>query len=105
MKITKENINQLNIDNIIKTSDINLLNALLTDINEINKISGNNLYIDIQDFHNEYSAERTEPCPDNFGYYSIRSEKIPCEKIGDFYNIQDLDNAILIIYDYITILK
>ena len=104
MKITKDNLKDIFIIKNIK--DVKLLYALLDDINEINDklTSDKQLYIDIQDYHDEYSPERTDPCPDYYGYYTIRSEKKPSEIIGDYYDINDLDNAILIINNFINLI-
>lgn len=104
MKITKDNLKDIFI--IKNTKDITLLYALLDDINEINDklTSDKQLYIDIQDYHDEYSPERTDPCPDYYGYYSIRTENEPYEIIGDYYDINDLDNAILIINNFINLI-
>ena len=104
MKITKDNLKDIFI--IKNTKDVTLLYALLDDINEINDklTTDKHLYIDIQDYHDEYSPERTDPCPDYYGYYTIRSEKKPSEIIGDYYDINDLDNAILIINNFINLI-
>ena len=55
-----------------------LLYALLLDLAEINnsleKKGYDKIYIEYQDYHNEYSPERTDPCPDYYGTYKIYSE-------------------------------
>ena len=50
-----------------------------------------------QDWHNEYSPERTDPCPDYYGYYRICSNK--GHQIGVEMTLEELDNAIMIISD------
>lgn len=102
MKITIENINNLNISN----SNKSLLKALLIDVEDLNNIATNanqeykKLYIDFQDWHNEYNAERTDPCPDYYGYYTLRFEKNPNEKCGIEMNLEDLDLVICSLYNY-----
>jgi hypothetical protein len=96
MKITKENVDKLN----ILDNDKRLLNALLLDIAEFNNeldnqnLSNKKLYIDYQDYHNEYSPERTDPCPDYFGYYFLRFENNPNATCGVEMSLDELDNTI-----------
>lgn len=100
MKLSKENILTLP----VSKEDRKLLISLCDDIEEINRISGLELYIDWQDFHDEYSVERTDPCPDYYGYYSIRTEN--GNIIGsDPCNIQDLDETCCSIYSVIEELQ
>ncbi len=103
MKITKENINELNILNVDKC----LLNALLLDIDEFNNeldkqnLSNKKLYIDYQDYHNEYSPERCDPCPDYFGYYFLRFENNPNETCGVEMLLDDLDKTLCVLINFI----
>lgn len=96
MKITKENVNELNIDDYSK----HLLNALLIDLIELNNeldkqnLSNKKLYIDYQDYHNEYSPERTDPCPDYFGYYFLRFENNSNATCGAEMTLDELDNTL-----------
>ena len=48
---------RINTDNIVllPESDRNLIKALLMDINEINTFISDKIYLDWQDYHNEYS--------------------------------------------------
>lgn len=78
MKITRENFKDF-IEFDDSFSKESYVNSLLDDVDEINKIIKNSnfeqkpeFYIDIQLHHDEYSPERTDPCPDFFGYLSIR---------------------------------
>ena len=102
MKITKDNIDKLKISD----NDKNLLKALLIDIEEINNLSDNvhqeykKLYIDYQDYHNEYSEERVDPCPDYYGMYTLRFEKNPNEKCGIEMDLDTLDTVICSIYNF-----
>ena len=78
-----------------------LLAALLNDVEEINNNSTKSLYIDWQDYHNEYSPERIEPCPDFYGYYTLRNN-FSNEKIGVEMTIGDLDMVLCTLYEYIV---
>lgn len=76
--------------------------ALLFDLEDINNVSSpQNLYIDWQDFHNEYFPERTDPCPDYYGYYTLRDEFMPYETIGVEMTLDDLDMALCMLYNYV----
>ena len=66
MKVTKESINDLP----ITIREKRLLNALLIDLKDINKFCPG-IYIEYIDKHTEYSPERTDPCPDYYGYYRL----------------------------------
>lgn len=102
MKIALDNYKE-----IIKDADQNLIEGLLIDIEEINNILENNgqehkkICIDIQDFHNDYSCERTDPCPDYYGLYKIKFVQKENETIGDPMTINELDNAIFILNNFI----
>ena len=78
-----------------------LLAALLNDVEEINNNSTKSLYIDWQDYHNEYSSEWVEPCPDFYGYYTLRNN-FGNEKIGVEMTIGDLDMVLCTLYEYIV---
>ena len=78
-----------------------LLAALLNDVEEINNNSTKSLYIDWQDYHNEYSSEWVEPCPDFYGYYTLRNN-FNNEKIGVEMTIGDLDMVLCTLYEYIV---
>lgn len=102
MKVTENNID------IVEEKDRKLLNALLQDIKGINgelSIKGfdSKIYIDYQTFHNEYSPERVDPCPDFYHKYSIRVEKTD-EIIGEHCNIMELDYTILVLVEAIELL-
>ena len=67
MKITRENY-----ESVVPKNEQKLLGVLIMDLEDINKYHENNImYIDWQDYHDEYSSERTEPCPDFYGYYTF----------------------------------
>ena len=99
MKVTYDNIKELPISYF----DKGVLKALLSDLEDINNI-GKSLfkyYIDWQDYHNEYSPERTDPCPDFYGYYSILSEDDSGYSLGLEMTLKDLDSALCVLYNYL----
>lgn len=96
MKITRENYKT-----VIPKKEQNLLKSLLDDLDDINKYHNDNkLYIDWQDWHDEYSCERTDPCPDFYGYYSVRFENLPNETVGNVMTINDLDSTLCVLFSY-----
>ena len=76
------------------------LYALLVDIEELNNLleelglENRKLYIDWQDYHNEYSEERTDPCPDYYGYYRLKFENDHLESVGVEMDIDTLDSVL-----------
>ena len=98
MKVTLNTIK----DVTLKEKERNLLVALLVDINEINSLTGDKLYIDWQDFHDEWSPEWTDPCPDYYGYYTIRDESNPYEVIGLEATLDQLDEYLCVLSTYIN---
>ena len=96
MKITKENYKE-----IIPKEEQDLLFSLLNVLDDINEyIREDKLYVDWQEYHNEYSCERTDPCPDFYGCYRLKFEKIANECVGDVMTIYELDNVLSVLYDY-----
>ena len=91
MKLTTENIIQLP----IKEKDKMLLYALLSDLKEMKT----NLFIDWQDYHNDYSPEWTEPMPDFYGYYTIRYDNSG-EILGEEMTIDELNSALFLLYEF-----
>lgn len=67
MQITKENLNLLP----EKERDY-VKNLLDYDLQEINSFNKGIFTLHWQDYHDEYSPERTDPCPDFYGMYYIR---------------------------------
>lgn len=95
MRLTKENLGGIQLED----KDKRLLIGNLSDINELNCMTGKDFYLDWQDFHDEYSPERTDPCPDYYGYFSIR-ENSHYSTIGEMYpTVKELDNAIIVLVD------
>lgn len=107
MKVTINNI-----ANIEYISDYNLeygkmiLKALLDDVKELNDLlidkgeSYRQIYIDYINEHTEYSPERVDPCPDYYGMFTLRFEKNPYEIIGDVMLLDELDNAICMLINF-----
>ena len=97
MKVTYENIEDLPIDNKDKV----ILKALLTDIDEINNANLKDpIYIDWEENHTEYSPERTEPCPDFYGTYSLIRSTTK-DKLGVEMDLNTLDIALCLLNNYI----
>jgi hypothetical protein len=98
MRVTYDKVKTLPINDREKE----LLRALLLDIYDINKMNLKPpIYIDWQDFHNEYSPERTDPCPDYYGYYTLESEALEGESIGVEMTIDMLDNVLCTLSNYV----
>ena len=93
MKVTKEIIKTLDISD----ADKRLLDSLLLDVEELNNELDNcnqdwkKVYIDYQDWHNEYSSERVDPCPDYYGYYFLKFENDESESCCTEMTIHELD--------------
>lgn len=94
MKIENSNLN------IVPEKERPLLSALLDDLDEIQEVDPT-LYIDWQDYHNEYSPERVDPCPDYYGYYTIRRITAPSETIGIEMTLDDLDASLCLLHNYL----
>lgn len=92
----------LNYDNLnlIPEKDISLVKSLL-DIK--NKYNNTQYSFDIyfQDYHDEYSPERTDPCPDYYGCYRLIKNN---DFVGLEMTLEELDNAICILSDFIDLL-
>lgn len=69
MQVTKENLNLLP----EKERDY-VKNLLDYDLEEINSFNKGVFTLHWQDYHDEYSSERTDPCPDFYGMYYIRKD-------------------------------
>lgn len=94
MKITKENLDKLPI------IERPLVEALLNDLETINSLGTKKLYIDWQDWHNEYSPERTDPCPDYYGYYTLRFVSNN-DIVGVEMDLDTLDTVMCVLYNYL----
>lgn len=100
MKVTFDNIKDIQyfcgVKDKIEYSQ-NLLKSLLIDLKELNTILENNskadkkLFIDYINEHTEYSAERTDPCPDYYGLFRLKLESNPEKSIGIELSLDELD--------------
>lgn len=92
----------LNYDNLylIPENDISLVKSLLDIKNKYNNTQYN-FDIYFQDYHDEYSPERTDPCPDYYGCYRLIKNN---DFIGLEMTLEELDNAICILSDFIDLL-
>ncbi len=95
MKISRRNFRQ-----IVPKEEQERLNSLFDDLDDINVYNKNKLYFDWQDWHDEYSCERTDPCPDYYGYYRLKFQKNQDDCVGDVMTIDELDNALCILFSY-----
>lgn len=108
MKVTKSNIQ--NISYITGYTNIyiarNILDSLLIDIVELNQLledkgeSYRKIYIDYEENHTKYSPERTDPCPDYYGMFTLRFEKNHYETIGDSMTLNELDSVICALVNF-----
>ena len=112
MKVTFDNIK--NVDYFIRNCEEEydyetgqlMLKSILTDLNELNELlinqnkSYKQLYLDWQDYHNEYSPERIDPCPDYYGLFTLRFEKNPYETVGDEMTIHEIENALFVLINF-----
>ena len=74
-----------------------IINSLLEELKEVNRHSGRMIFIDYQDWHDEYSPERTDPCPDYYGYFRLLAEN---ENLSTEMTLDELDSAICLISNY-----
>ena len=96
MKICQKNVKSLPV------KDQTRVLALLHDLEDINIMSDRELlYIDWQDYHDEYSPERTDPCPDYYGYYRLKTSDGLI--LGVEMNIDTLDDCLCCLYDYVAL--
>lgn len=112
MKVTKENINSIQYIPGCKTSNDlheakNILESLLIDIEGINQIledtglQHKQIYINYIDEHSEYSPERTDPCPDYYGWFLLVFKNNKYETAGCEMTLDELDTVICALYNFI----
>jgi hypothetical protein len=109
MKVTIDNINTIEYfygDNpLVKKTLINrgLLASLLLDIAELNNQidERKHIYIDYENEHTEYSPERTDPCPDYYGLFTLRFENKPSETVGGIMDLNELDTVLCALVNFI----
>lgn len=87
----------------IPDNEKNIIHALYCDILELNNIIENNLgedkclHLHYQDWHDEYSEERVDPCPDYYGTYSLINDN--GDRIGINMDIDTLDTVLCSLTD------
>ena len=93
-------IDEKTIKNVPKKEQ-GLLELLYKDLQEVNSAlpSSKRMNIGWQDYHDTYSCERTDPCPDFYGYYTLRFQDDTRETAGIEMTIQDLDNVLCVLHD------
>lgn len=111
MKVTIDNIDDIKFIYDFKNRNLeeskNLLTSLLIDIAGLNallindNLSDKQIFIDYENEHTEYSPERTDPCPDYFGTFTLRFENDSSEKIGTNMDLDELDTAIFVLYNFV----
>ena len=103
MKIDFGNYTQF----IHNDNEESLLYSLLLDLEELNNnlhdqnLDHKKIYIDCQDYHDQYSPERTDPCPDFYGMFTIRFEGDKTEYLGYPMKLDDLDYALSILCNFV----
>ena len=101
MKLTVDNFK-----GVVPVRNIPLCEALLIDLEDLNNTLENNceedrkLYIDYEMGHTEWNAERTDPCPDFYGTYSLRFEQDPSKTVGGQMTINELDDALYTLINF-----
>lgn len=98
MQVTKENLN------LLPEKERDYVNNLLDyDLQEINSFNKGVFTLHWQDYHDEYSPERTDPCPDFYGMYDIRKDgkrvmyiPVTLEELGEyvFFLLEVLKNSL-----------
>lgn len=95
-RITLDNIGSFE---FINSKDKTLFISLINDLTELNSYIGSNFCIYVEDKHTEWSPERCDPCPDYYGYYRIGFDPDTNEYIGDYMDLNELDNVLYILHE------
>ena len=109
MRVTSHNINEIDYvwssKSTIDYSRSLLMNLVLDAVSVnmyLEKINPDRkIYIDYETEHTEYSPERVDPCPDYYGSFTLRYENYPNETIGDPMTIDELNNALFILNEFL----
>ena len=109
MKVTKQTIDKITNIQGYRDQQIarNILASLLVDLSEMNQMlddkgeSYRKIYIDYIDVDTDYSPERTDPCPNYKGLFTLRFETNPYRTIGDIMTLNELDGVICALYNFI----
>ena len=109
MKVTNENIDSIKYihDYYNVENGKQVLKSLLIDLMELNQLledkdeSYKKLYIDYIDEHTDWEPERTDPCPDYYGFFRLRFEKDHYETIGSEMNLNELDYVLCALINFV----
>lgn len=106
MRVTNETISQIQFYAGSKRSEDSnrrLLRTLLSDLDDINASlpDDKRLWLDYIDTHTAYSPERTDPCPDYYGYFRLRWKDTPFETVYVEMTIDELDSVMCVLYDFV----
>lgn len=91
-----------NYTNFVPVQEQNIIRVLLRDIDEINKYVGftnKYLWLSIETEHSEYSPERTDPCPDYYGFYRLHNS-YDNDTIGIEMTLEDLDSNLCTLLNF-----
>lgn len=95
----------------IEESKKGFVASLLDDIDEYNKMvtsKGHHelrVELSVQVEHNEYSPERTDPCPDYYGMYRLHFEIDRSKTVGMEMDLDMLDNCLMHLNNLAEMLK
>ena len=109
--LTKDNIKDVEYSvGCVSMKDVpKLLESLLDEVDNINEmikgIQGKRAYMGLLSIgwyneHTEYSPERTDPCPDDYGFFCIVKDGII---LGDAMSIDQLDESLALLDDFVEI--
>ena len=111
MKVTVNNVDDIKFIYDFKNRSLqeskNLLTSLLIDVAGMNALLDNDnksnkqIFIDYENKHTEYSPERTDPCPDYYGTFTLRFENKPYETVGGVMDLNELDTVLCALIDFI----
>ena len=105
MIVTYENIDKIDKKYYKSKEYLEALLESIYDINsELDKLNLSKLKVQLnwQDYHNEYSAERVDPCPDYYGWWYLT--RISDERTvvgGVCKDLVDVDDIINTLYEFI----
>lgn len=107
--LTKENIKDVEYSvGCVSMEELpKMLESLLDEVDNINEMikdihgdMANLLSIAWENEHTEYSPERTDPCPDDYGFFYIIKDGI---SVGDAMTIDQLDESLALLDDFVEI--
>lgn len=79
-----------------------IIKALLRDIDRINNyvaFTNKYLWLSIETEHTEYSPERTDPCPDYYGFYRLHNS-YDNDTIGIEMTLEELDSNLCTLLNF-----